>query len=169
MIYSDFDRPKLSVILPCRNEAEAIEACLLKIKAVFVRENINGEIIVSDSSTDQSPLIAQKYNVVLIKHGQPGYGRGMALLEECEGALRQNDSESISCVRCILLNDPNHIVRMGPLHEVCKIQAGWTPTDYLEMHCHRIGSNCAKAPATPASPLHGHLIRPSAPVTVSIL
>ena len=74
MIYSDFDRPKLSVILPCRNEAEAIEACLLKIKAVFVRENINGEIIVSDSSTDQSPIIAQKYNVVLIKHGQPGYG-----------------------------------------------------------------------------------------------
>jgi len=64
----------LSVILPCRNEEEALEECIIKIKEVFKNHRINGEIIVSDSSTDRSPEIARKLGVVLVKHDKEGYG-----------------------------------------------------------------------------------------------
>ena len=65
----------VSVILPCRNEQESLDACLTQIKSVLARENLAGEIIVSDSSSDLSPEIAQRHGVVLVKHDQIGYGR----------------------------------------------------------------------------------------------
>ncbi len=65
----------VSVVLPCRNEEEALGECLKQIKQVFADNNINGEIIVSDSSTDRSPEIAREFGVILIKHDQIGYGR----------------------------------------------------------------------------------------------
>ena len=66
--------PELSVILPCRNEEEAIEGCLQKINTVLASRRLNAEIIVSDSSTDSSPLIARGHNVILVKHDREGYG-----------------------------------------------------------------------------------------------
>jgi hypothetical protein len=39
-----------SVVLPCGNEEKAVEGCIIQIKGVLEKENINGEIIVSDSS-----------------------------------------------------------------------------------------------------------------------
>lgn len=65
----------VSVILPCRDEEEALASCLDQIKKIFNENNINGEIIVSDSSTDRSPEIARELGVILIKHDQVGYGR----------------------------------------------------------------------------------------------
>ncbi len=64
----------VSVILPCRNEEKTIEKCIKQIKRVFKKENIDGEIIVSDSSSDNSALIAKKHNTVVIKHNEKGYG-----------------------------------------------------------------------------------------------
>ncbi len=69
----------VSVILPCRNEELTIGKCIQQIKYVFKKNKINGEIIVSDSSTDSSPDIARKHNVKLIKHDKKGYG--IAILE----------------------------------------------------------------------------------------
>ena len=69
------ENPDLSVILPCRDEERALGSCLTAIKRVFETYNINGEIIVSDSSTDSSPEIARKFNVKLVKHDKKGYGR----------------------------------------------------------------------------------------------
>ncbi|MDO8669462.1 MAG: glycosyltransferase family 2 protein [Candidatus Buchananbacteria bacterium] len=66
--------PKISVILPCQNEEEALAGCIKEIQKVFVQENIDGEIIVSDSSSDQSPEIAVSLGAKLIRHGQDGYG-----------------------------------------------------------------------------------------------
>jgi len=65
----------VSVILPCRDEEEALARCLQRIKQVFRENKIHGEIIVSDSSTDSSPDIAREYGAVLVKHDKPGYGR----------------------------------------------------------------------------------------------
>jgi len=67
--------PEISIILPCRNEQEALPFCLEKIKKVIKDNNLSAEIIVSDSSTDKSPEIAKKYGVILIKHDKEGYGR----------------------------------------------------------------------------------------------
>lgn len=67
-------KPEISIILPCQNEAEALPFCLKQIKKTIRENNLNAEIIVSDSSTDQSPEIAKKENVILLKHNKDGYG-----------------------------------------------------------------------------------------------
>lgn len=66
--------PKVSIILPCRNEESALSGCLKKIKTIIKENNLNAEIIVSDSSTDNSPKIAKNHRVILIKHDKEGYG-----------------------------------------------------------------------------------------------
>ncbi len=76
--------PELSVVLPCRNEEESLKQCILKIKEVFRENNIDGEIIVSDSSNDNSPKIAEELGVVLVKHDKKGYG--IAYLEGFKAA-----------------------------------------------------------------------------------
>lgn len=70
---------KVSVILPCQNEEKSLGQCISNIKNVFKKHNIQGEIIVSDSSVDNSPIIAEELGAVLIKHDKDGYG--MAYLE----------------------------------------------------------------------------------------
>ena len=69
------ERIELSVILPCRNEELSIKDSILTIKEVFSTYHINGEIIVSDSSCDNSPQIAQRLCTTVIKHDEKGYGR----------------------------------------------------------------------------------------------
>ncbi len=76
--------PELSVVLPCRNEEESLGSCLQQIKDVLDANNISAEIIVSDSSTDNSPQIARRFNVTLVKHDREGYG--MAYLEGLKAA-----------------------------------------------------------------------------------
>jgi len=77
----------LSVVLPCRNEEKSLADCIRQIKEIFAQNNINGEIIVSDSSVDQSAEIARSLNVRLVKHDQFGYGR--ACLEGLKAARGQ--------------------------------------------------------------------------------
>ena len=64
----------VSVILPCRNEEKTIGECIKKIKKLFSDKKINGEIIISDSSTDNSADIAKKLGVKVVKHNKEGYG-----------------------------------------------------------------------------------------------
>ena len=65
---------EVTVILPCRDEEHTIGQCIEQIKQVFKKNKIKGEIIVSDSSKDNSALIAKRHKVVLIKHKDKGYG-----------------------------------------------------------------------------------------------
>jgi len=44
---------EVSVIIPTKNEEKTIGICIEKVKKVFKEYNIDGEIIVSDSSTDR--------------------------------------------------------------------------------------------------------------------
>lgn len=64
----------VSVILPCRNEEKTIGECIRKVQRFFSEKNIKGEIIVSDSSTDDSAIIAKKMGVKVVRHGKEGYG-----------------------------------------------------------------------------------------------
>lgn len=65
----------ISIILPCRNEEQALAGCLIQIKSTIRKYKLHAEIIVSDSSSDNSPVIARKFGVKLIKHDKEGYGR----------------------------------------------------------------------------------------------
>jgi len=62
---------EISVILPCRNEQASLGECIQQ-----VHDTLNGcdyEVIVSDCSTDTSPLIALEKGALLVTH-PPGYG-----------------------------------------------------------------------------------------------
>ena len=66
---------KVSVVLPCRNEEQAIGICINKIKEIFNKEKINGEIIVSDNkSIDNSAKIANELGAKVIYSNEIGYG-----------------------------------------------------------------------------------------------
>ncbi len=66
---------KISFVLPCRNEKQAIKEVIQDIKSTCKKRNIKDyEIIVSDSSWDGSSKIAKKQGAKVIKHNQKGYG-----------------------------------------------------------------------------------------------
>jgi glycosyltransferase involved in cell wall biosynthesis len=64
----------ISVILPCRNEEKTIGECIRKIRKVFSESKLQGEIIVSDSSTDNSASVAIRLGARVVRHNQEGYG-----------------------------------------------------------------------------------------------
>jgi glycosyltransferase involved in cell wall biosynthesis len=63
-----------TLILPCQNEESALPICLKSIQTVAKEHNLDIQIIVSDSSYDNSPQIAKEFGVDLIKHDLNGYG-----------------------------------------------------------------------------------------------
>jgi glycosyltransferase involved in cell wall biosynthesis len=66
---------EISVVLPCLNEESTIGSCITKIKEVFSREGIKGEIIVVDNgSIDKSVEIALNLGIKVIYEPIQGYG-----------------------------------------------------------------------------------------------
>jgi glycosyltransferase involved in cell wall biosynthesis len=66
--------PDISVILPALNEETTIGMCIGKIQQVFRSMGIRGEVIVSDSSTDATPEIAQSMGAIIVHPDHRGYG-----------------------------------------------------------------------------------------------
>jgi glycosyltransferase involved in cell wall biosynthesis len=64
----------VSVILPALDEERTIGECITKIQKVFHDNEINGEIIVADSSTDRTPEIAASLGVKVFHAEKSGYG-----------------------------------------------------------------------------------------------
>lgn len=77
----------VSVVMPCLNEEEGIGECIRKVKDVFARERINGEIVVSDNgSVDRSREIAAAAGARVVSEPVPGYGSAyLRGLSECRG------------------------------------------------------------------------------------
>ena len=65
---------EVSIILPCRNEEQAIVYCIKKIQSVLRENKINGEIIVSDSSIDNTYDLIKNMDIKVIRHNKIGYG-----------------------------------------------------------------------------------------------
>jgi len=68
------NRVDVSVILPALDEERTIGDCIQKIQTAFHDYAINGEIIVVDSSSDKTAMIAQSLGARVIKPGKDGYG-----------------------------------------------------------------------------------------------
>ena len=64
----------VTVILPALDEERTIAECISKIQKVFYDNSINGEIIVADSSSDQTSEIAVSLGATVIKPEKSGYG-----------------------------------------------------------------------------------------------
>jgi glycosyltransferase involved in cell wall biosynthesis len=66
---------ELTVVLPCLNEESCIASCVRKIRDVFAKEGIAGEVIVSDNgSTDKSPGLAAEAGARVVNARVRGYG-----------------------------------------------------------------------------------------------
>ena len=69
---------ELSVVMPCLNEAETLEACVRKAQRALLEANLRGEIIVADNgSRDGSVEIAERMGVRVVKVREKGYGSAL--------------------------------------------------------------------------------------------
>lgn len=78
---------ELSVVLPCLDEAETLETCILKAKGSLTRLGVVGEVVVADNgSTDGSQDIARAAGARVIDVPRRGYGAAlMAGIEAADG------------------------------------------------------------------------------------
>jgi len=69
---------ELSIVMPCLNEAETLEICIVKARAFLDRTGISGEIIVADNgSTDGSQDIAKRLGARVVPVPVRGYGAAL--------------------------------------------------------------------------------------------
>jgi len=71
---SEADFVEVSVVIPSLNEAETIGDCIRKVKKVFAKYGIKGEVIVADNSEDDTPYIARSLGAKVITPDKKGYG-----------------------------------------------------------------------------------------------
>src|SRR5262250_443097 len=69
---------EVSVVIPCLNEADSLEACIAKAQRALGEHRISGEIIVADNgSTDGSQAIATRMGARLVHVEAKGYGNAL--------------------------------------------------------------------------------------------
>ena len=69
---------EVSVVIPCLNEADTLETCIVKARRALCKDNIRGEIIVADNgSTDGSPAIASRIGARVVHVKGAGYGSAL--------------------------------------------------------------------------------------------
>ena len=68
--------PDVSVVIPCLNEAESIEACVQAVREVLDDAGYHGEVVVVDNgSTDGSGELAAAAGARVVHEPRRGYGR----------------------------------------------------------------------------------------------
>jgi len=69
------DRPLVSVVIPCLNEAENIERCVAAARAALTRNGLTGEVVVADNaSEDDSAQLAEAAGARVVREPRRGYG-----------------------------------------------------------------------------------------------
>ncbi len=72
------ERERVSVVLPCLNEAGSVGPCVREARASMERAGIRGEVVVVDNgSTDGSDRLALEAGARVIREPQPGYGSAL--------------------------------------------------------------------------------------------
>ncbi len=68
-------QPLVSIIIPCMNEEKTIGIVIKKALSTLLQEGLEGEIIVSDNSMDNSRHIAEKLGTKIVVPEIKGYGK----------------------------------------------------------------------------------------------
>ena len=66
--------PLVSLVIPTLNEAKTIGECIQQANAAFKEMGLEGEIIVVDSSSDDTPVIAKALGATVVVPEKLGYG-----------------------------------------------------------------------------------------------
>ncbi len=93
------ENPKVSVIIPCYNSAKTIESCLHSL--LQQKTNFEYEVIVVDSSTDETPVIInEKFPAVKLIHLEqqtyPGAGRNIGVKQAQGNIIAFIDSDCLA-------------------------------------------------------------------------
>ena len=68
-------KPRVSVVIPCLDEAETIAECVARARAVLDGSGLAGEVIVVDNgSTDGSGALARAAGALVVEEPRRGYG-----------------------------------------------------------------------------------------------
>jgi len=68
--------PRVSVVIPCLNEAENIVECVTRALEVLDESGLSGEVIVADNGSDDgSAELAEEAGATVIREPRRGYGR----------------------------------------------------------------------------------------------
>ena len=71
--------PRVSVVMPCLNEAETVSRCVAEALLSFERAGLEGEVVVADNgSTDGSQALAEAAGARIVAVREPGYGAALA-------------------------------------------------------------------------------------------
>jgi len=78
---------ELTILMPCLDEAETLEAVIVKAKGFLARTGIKGEVLISDNgSTDGSQELARSLGARVVHAPQKGYGAALiAGIEAAKG------------------------------------------------------------------------------------
>jgi hypothetical protein len=76
-------QPTLSVVMPTLNEEEGIEECIQRIRSAIAELGVRTEIIISDSSSDRTPEIAEELGAIVCEPDEAGYGYAYRYAFEC--------------------------------------------------------------------------------------
>ncbi|MGB0006953.1 MAG: glycosyltransferase family 2 protein, partial [Candidatus Sulfotelmatobacter sp.] len=69
---------EVSVVMPCLNEAETLEACIVKAQRALREAHMVGEIVIADNgSTDGSQQIAERLGAKVVNVQAKGYGSAL--------------------------------------------------------------------------------------------
>ena len=78
MAESETNTPELTLVLPCRNEAAAVGACLDEARRFLDESGLRGELLVVDNaSTDGSGELAARLGARVVREEAPGYGSAL--------------------------------------------------------------------------------------------
>jgi glycosyl transferase family 2 len=67
--------PRVSVVIPCLNEAETIEECVRRALAAIAAAGVTGEVVVADNGSDDgSAQLAQAAGAHVVHEPRRGYG-----------------------------------------------------------------------------------------------
>ncbi len=78
----------ISLVIPTMDEEEGIGECIDRANNAFEEMSMDGEIIISDSSSDRTPEIAREKGAKVVTPDKPGYGYAYRYgFERAEGDL----------------------------------------------------------------------------------
>jgi glycosyltransferase involved in cell wall biosynthesis len=72
---TEIGEPLVSVVIPCLNEAESIEACVRAARRVLAESGTSGEVVVADNGSDDgSGALAEAAGATVVHESRRGYG-----------------------------------------------------------------------------------------------
>jgi glycosyltransferase involved in cell wall biosynthesis len=69
---------ELTILMPCLNEAETLERCIIKARGFLARSGVKGEVVIADNgSTDGSQALAAASGARVVPIAERGYGSAL--------------------------------------------------------------------------------------------